>query len=158
MSIPERLKGHTCETRCTLLKLDTEGKPMGTVTARLLLALSALLSIASGAIHAAAFRKALAAIDGSDLPRFYAGSSKGLWLADSATLFILAILFCLIAARPRTATRPLVILVALIPATTAAMLYTFLGNFFAGHLLLVIAGLAFVAGLKFPRTAGSALQ
>ena len=123
---------------------------MVTRTPRILLALSALLSAVGGAIHAAAFRKALAALDASDIPKFYAGSSKGLWLADSATLFILAALFALIAARPSTARRPLVILIALIPAATAILLYTFLGNFFAGHLLLAIAGLAFLAGLQFP--------
>lgn len=126
---------------------------MVTRTPRFLLASSSLLSALGGTIHAAAFRKALAAINASDLPRFYGGSSKGLWLADSATLFILAALFGLIAARPSTATRPLVILVALIPAATAILLYTFLGNFFAGHLLLAIAALAFLAGLQFPGSA-----
>ncbi len=126
---------------------------MVTRTPRLLLAFSSLLSALGGTIHAAAFRKALAAINASDLPRFYGGSSKGLWLADSATLFILAALFGLIAARPSTATRPLVILVALIPAATAILLYTFLGNFLAGHLLLAIAALAFLAGLQFPGSA-----
>jgi MFS family permease len=124
--------------------------PMVKRAPRFLLALASLLSALGGAIHAAAFRKALAAIDASDIPKFYASTSKGLWLADSATLFILAALFGLLAARPSTGRRPLVILTALIPAATAILLYTFLGNFFAGHLLLVIAGLAFLAGLQFP--------
>src|SRR5712692_8983271 len=96
---------------------------------RLLLAVSSFLSAMGGVAHAAAFRKALTAIAASDLPRFFAGSSKGLWLADSATLFILAGIFGLIAARPSTGTRPIVMLVALIPASTAILLYTFLGNF-----------------------------
>lgn len=103
-------------------------------------------------MHAAAFRKALVAIDGSNLPNFYGGSSKGLWLADSTTLFILAAIFGLLAARPSVGTRPMVILVAFIPAATAILLYTFLGNFFAGHILLAIAALAFVAGSQFPRS------
>lgn len=128
---------------------------MVTRTARWLLACSSMLSALGGAIHAAAFSKALAAIDASNLPRFYGGSSKGLWLADSATLFILAAIFGLITARPPTATRPLLILVALIPAGTAIFLYTFLGNFFAGHLLLAIAALAFFAGIQFPAAASA---
>ena len=131
---------------------------MVTGTPRFLLAISSLLSAAGGAMHAAAFRRALAAIAASDLPRFYAGSSKGLWLADSATLFILAAIFALIAVRPSIATRPLLILVSLIPAATAFMLYTFLGNFFAGHLLLAIAVLVFVASLQFPRSAIAATR
>src|SRR5262245_11390041 len=110
---------------------------------RLLLAMASLLSAAGGSIHAATFRKCQIVITASDLPRFYGGSSKGLWLADSATLLILAAIFGLVAARPSAATRQLVMLVALIPAATAVMLYTFLGGFFAGHLLLVIAALAF---------------
>jgi ABC-type methionine transport system permease subunit len=51
------------------------------------------------------------------------------------------------------ATRPFVVLVALIPAATAILLYTFLGNFLAGHLLLTIAALAFLAGLQLPGSA-----
>jgi len=123
-------------------------------TPRLLLAFASLLSALGGAIHAAAFRKAQTVITASDLPRFYGGSSKGLWLADSATLFILAVIFALVAARPSTASRSLLMLVALIPAATAVMLYTFLGGFFAGHLLMAIAVLAFLGGLLLPRALG----
>jgi len=126
---------------------------MVTRTPRFLLAFSSLLSAVGGTIHAAAFRKALAAIDASNLPHFYAASSKGLWLADSATLFILGAIFGMIAARPTMAARPAVVLVALIPAATAILLYTFLGNFLAGHLLLAIAALTFLAGLQFPGSA-----
>jgi hypothetical protein len=121
-------------------------------TPRLLLAFSSLLSALGGAIHAAAFRKALPTIAASNLPRFYAGSSKALWLSDSATLLILATIFGLMAARPSTGTRPVAMLVALIPAGTAVLLYTFLGTFFAAHLLLVIAILAFFASLQLPRS------
>jgi hypothetical protein len=122
-------------------------------TPRLLLACSSFLSAAGGALHAAAFGKALPAISASNLPRVYEGSSKALWLADSAVLFIVAAVFGLIAIRPSTATRPVVLLVALIPAATAALIYTFLGNFFAGHVLVAIAALALFAGLQFPGAA-----
>ncbi len=122
---------------------------MVTRTSRFLLALSSIISALGGGMHAAAFRKALVAIDASNLPRFYGGSSKGLWLADSATLFILAVIFGLIAAKPSVASRPLVILVALIPAATAIMIYTFLGGFIAGHILLAIALLAIAAAASF---------
>jgi len=117
---------------------------MGTRAPRLLLGTAALLSGLGGVIHAAAFRKALMALGASNLPAFYAGSSKGLWLADSATLLILAAIFGVVAVRPSAASRPVVLLVALIPAATAVLLYMFLGNFFAGHLLLAIAVLAIV--------------
>jgi len=134
-------------------KIPKEITPMVTRTPRFLLALASLLSAVGGALHAAAFRKALTAIAASNLPRFYGGSSKGLWLADSATLFILAAVFGLIAARPSSATKQVVVLVALIPAATAVLLYTFLGNFFAGHLLLAIAALAFFGAMQLPGSA-----
>jgi len=103
-----------------------------------------------GASHAAAFNRTLAAVATSDLAPFFGGSLKLLWLADSATMFILAALFGLIASRPITATRPVVLLLALIPAATAVLVYLFLGNFFAGHILLVTAAAVFLAGLLFP--------
>src|SRR4051794_11660900 len=112
-------------------------------TPRLLLTISSLLSALGGILHASAFGKTLDAIAASRLPHFYAGGYKGLWLADSATLLILAGLFGFVAARPSTATRPVLIFAALIPAATAVLLYIFLGNFFAGHLLLAVAILVF---------------
>ena len=123
---------------------------MTTHAPRFLLAFSSLLMTIGGASHAAAFNRTLAAVATSDLAPFFGGSLKLLWLADSATMFILAALFGLIAARPITATRPVVLLLALIPAATAVLVYLFLGNFFAGHILLATAAAALFAGLLFP--------
>ena len=117
---------------------------------RFLLAFSSILLLVGGIAHAAAFNRALAVIAASNLPPFIGNSFKALWLADSATQVILAVLFGLVAARPSTATRSMVALPALIPATTAVLIYTFLGGFYAGHLLLVAAAAAFFAGLQFP--------
>jgi hypothetical protein len=83
--------------------------------------------------------------------RFYAGSLKALWLADSLTMLTLAGILGWIAAKPSAGTRPILMLIAFIPASTALLLYTFLGNFFPGHLMLLIALLVFVAALQFPR-------
>ena len=123
---------------------------MTTRAQRFLLAFSSLLMTMGGASHAAAFNRTLAAVTASNLPPFYGGSLKLLWLADSASMFILAALFGLIAALPTTATRPVVLLLALIPTATAVLVYTFLGNFFAGHILMVTAAAVFFAGLLFP--------
>jgi len=118
-------------------------------TSRFFLAVAALLSAAGGAIHAAAFAKARTALTASNLPHFYLGSSKALWLSDSATLLVVATILGLVAARPLVSMRMLMMLVALIPASTAVLLYLFLGSFFAAHLLLLIAALSFCAGLGF---------
>jgi hypothetical protein len=122
----------------------------------LLLALSSSLAAGGAAIHATPFDRALTAIAGANLRPFYANSFKALWLADSTTLFMVAVLFALIAVRPSTASKPIVLLLSLIPGAVAALVYTFLGGFFAGHLLFTIAGLAFVAGLLFPASASEA--
>ncbi len=118
---------------------------------RFLLALAALLAAAGTTLHALPFGKAAGVITASSLPPFYRNTFQALWLGDSANLFALALLFGLIAARPAVATRPIVLLLAVLPAATAALIYWFLGMFFAGHILVVIAGLASIAGLRFPR-------
>ena len=137
-------------------KTMTSSRETRKLTSRFLLALSSLLSAAGGAIHAAAFRKALTAINASDLPHFYAGSSKALWLGDSTTLFIVSLILGVIAARPSKAMRAIVVLVALAPLATAILIYTFLGGFFAGHVLLAIAALALLAGMLLPGSAACA--
>ena len=119
---------------------------------RLLFGFSSFLLGVGGIAHAVAFNRALAAIAASNLPPFIGNSFKALWLADSATLVILAAVFGLVAARPSAATRPLIVLSALIPAATAGLIYAFVGGFYAGHVLLVAAAAAFVAGLKSPAT------
>lgn len=120
-------------------------------SSRLLLAFSAVLLAVGAVIHAAAFRHALAALAQSNLRPFFGNSSKALWWSDSTTLFTLALLCGLIAARPAVATRPVVILVAFIPAATAVLIYVFLGAFFAAHLLVASAAAIFIAGLLFPQ-------
>ncbi len=115
---------------------------------RLLFGSASLLSALGGLAHAAAYGKAATFVAASNLPRFYAGCCKGLWLADSTTLFILAALFGFLAVQPAAATRSVIMLVSLIPAATAIVLYIFLGNFFAGHLLLLIAVLGFLGSLQ----------
>jgi len=120
---------------------------------RFLLAFSSLLLVVGGYMHAAAFKRAVAAVDASNLPSFFGNSLKLLWLGDSTTMFILVAVFTLIAARPSAVTSPVVMLLALIPAATAVLLYAFLGSFFAGHLLLAVAALVFFAGLRFAQAA-----
>lgn len=123
---------------------------MITRTPRFLLAFCSLLMLAGGLMHATAFKLTVSAVSTSNLTPFFGNSFKALWLGDSTTMFVLAVIFGLIAARPSVATRPLLCLIALIPATTAVLLYVFLGGFFAGHILMLTAVLAFVAGLQFP--------
>ena len=117
---------------------------------RALLTLSAVLSAVGGVMHGVAFPKARAAYDASNVAVFFGDSAKGLWIADSATLLLLAVIFGLAAAKPSTATRSSLILAACIPIGTAVILYTFLGGFFAGHLLMVIAALAIGGAFGFP--------
>jgi hypothetical protein len=122
---------------------------------RVLLTAAAALSAIGGMMHGVAFSKARAAYDASNVAAFFGASAKGLWIADSATLLLLAVIFGLAAAKPSTATRSSLILAACIPIGTAVMLYTFLGGFFAGHLLMVIGALAIAGARGFPATTKS---
>lgn len=118
-----------------------------TTAPRVLLAASSFILAATGVVHAVAFRRALSAVASSDLPPFFSGSFKSLWLIDSANCLILAGLFGFIAAQSSGAMRPVILALALMPAASAFLIYRFLGSFYAGHILLAAAVAALVAGL-----------
>lgn len=111
-----------------------------------LLAASATILGLSGVLHARVFAKAEAAVNSSNLPEFYANSFKALWLIDSSGLLILALVFALAIARPRFISGKILLMLALIPATTAAFQYIFLGMFLPAHLLSIAAVTAALAG------------
>src|SRR5262249_36743771 len=85
----------------------------------------------------------------SDLPEFFGKGFKTLWLQDSGLQIVLAILFALAAIRPSAVTRWGIVLVALIPLTTAMLAYYFLGNFIAGHLFLAPSVAGSLGGFWF---------
>ncbi len=114
---------------------------------RLLLAFSSLILATGAAAHALAFKHALAALATVKLSAGMAGSFKALWLADSTTCLTVAAIFAFVAARPSKIAGQLAMLVALIPAFTGIFIYEFLGNFYAGHMMILAAASAFVAGV-----------
>ena len=101
-------------------------------------------------MHARAFSGAAAVAASSNLPAFYANSLKALWLIDSATLVLLAVVCGFISARPRLAAGALILLLALIPLATAALLYTHIGMFLPAHMLVASAIMMAIAGLLRP--------
>jgi len=115
--------------------------------ARILLTLSAAILALGGLMHVRAYGKAAEAVAASNVPAFYGSSLKALWLIDSATLIVLAVVFALIAARPILTAGVVIVLLALIPAATAAMLYCFIGMFLPAHALMASAILAALSGL-----------
>ena len=123
--------------------------------ARFLLAFAALLLAVGAIMHASAFKKIASTVADSNLEVFAAGSLKLLWLGDSATLLLLATVFAFIAARPSAGTRWIVVILSLIPASTAILIYTFIGSFIGGHVLIVAAIAAFAGGLQYPSTNSS---
>lgn len=117
---------------------------------RFLLAASAALLLFGGVAHSLAFKKAVAAVAGSNLPAFYGNALQGLWLIDAATLVTLGMVFGLISAGRFMTSGAVLCLLAMMPATTAALLYYFIGAFMPAHLLLLAAALAFSVGLMLP--------
>jgi hypothetical protein len=109
---------------------------------------TAALVLATGAVmHASAFQKIQEALFVSNLTPFAADSLKVLWLADSATCLLIAAFFGCLAANPSSASHIAALLVALIPAATAVMIYIFIGSFIGGHLLLAAAITAIIGTL-----------
>ena len=115
------------------------------VFARLLLAFSALVFAIGAYVHTSAFNKISVAVASSDLMPFAGKSLKILWLEDSIVLVVLAIVSATIAARPATASKWIIVLLALIPGATALLVYCFIGNFIGGH-ILIAAGIAAILG------------
>ncbi|HUO91466.1 MAG TPA: hypothetical protein VMU22_01020 [Rhizomicrobium sp.] len=121
---------------------------MTRIVPRMLYAAAATIFLFGGLAHAAVyFRKAGADIGTSSLKLFTQTELKALWLCDSTTLSALAILFFYLAARPTSADRAVVSLIALVPAGTTFLLYAFLGAFYAAHLLL--AATVMIAAASF---------
>jgi hypothetical protein len=122
---------------------------------RFLLAFAALVLAVGALMHASAFHKVLSAIIASNLAPFAANSLKVLWLGDSTTCLTLALVFGFIAARPFATTRSLIVILSFIPAATVALIYTFIGSFVGGHMLLVAAVAALIGGLQYQKTNSS---
>jgi hypothetical protein len=112
---------------------------------RIFLFISSLILVFGGCMHAAAFKKAAAVLDSVTMPAFYSNSFKALWLIDSATLITVAVAFLMIALRPAFASKWIIVILALIPAATSALIYKFVGSFLPAHLLMSSALLAVIA-------------
>jgi hypothetical protein len=118
---------------------------------RLMLAMAAAILALGGVMHSIAFwAKALRVIKGSNLNAFFAREMEVLWLADSTTLISLAVLFGYMVARPRCATKPVILLLSIIPGATTVLLYRFIGLFYAAHMLLAATLMVIAAGLTLP--------
>ena len=116
---------------------------------RWLLVASSLLLTLGGVTHLRAFPKAAAAADTSNLAPFFANALKALWVMDSCGMFVLASVGVVAVAQPASASAAVIGLLSLIPLTTAVLLYVFLGDFPAAHLLMVVA--ACLAGAALTR-------
>jgi hypothetical protein len=109
---------------------------------RSILGLCSLVLTLGAFAHAKAFPRMSVALAKVSLPAIYANDFRTLWLADSTTLLTVALLFAWIAFRPTTPLKSALIMIALIPASTALLLYRFVGSFYAAHLLLGTAAAA----------------
>lgn len=94
---------------------------------------------------------------GSNLPAYFGNALKALWLMDSSGMFVLAAVCMLIAIRPASATGAVVMLLALIPAATAILLYAFIGRFFGAHILLATCVAMALAGATVAPRGGKAV-
>jgi hypothetical protein len=121
---------------------------MPTTASKLLFSGAAAIFGAGGVLHAAAyFSKTAAAIGSADLSPILRADLKALWLADSTTMMSMAIICAFLAVRPQSTAPLLTVLLALIPVCTAALVYAFLGPFYAAHLLMIGAALLAAAGV-----------
>jgi hypothetical protein len=115
---------------------------------RTLLAIAAIIFAIGGVLHAIAyFSKASLVIESASVKAFFGHELKVLWLADSTTLIGLALIFGVLSLRPTSVSKLVLLLLALVPGATTALLYWFLGPFYAAHMLLLATVMVCVAGL-----------
>jgi hypothetical protein len=120
------------------------------VLSRILLAFSAIVFAFGAYIYTSAFGRMSDAVAKSDLPLFLGSGFKALWLQDSALQILFAIIFAAVAIRPCTPNRPIVVILGLLPITTAVLIYHFIGNFVGGHIFLAGGLAAILGGLLLP--------
>jgi hypothetical protein len=120
-----------------------------------LLILSAAILAAGASVHGLAYAKAAAETEHSTLPPFFQAALKGLWLSDSLSSLLLAIALASIAAKPKLAAKPLLLLLALTPLAMAVVLFSTMGLFFASYLMLIAAVSALLAAALRPADAMS---
>ena len=82
---------------------------------RLLLVASAAMLAFGGVTHAVAFGRVMPGVEVAALPPFLSGSLKLLWLADSAVMLLLALVFFVAALKPRAVSPGVLALLALVP-------------------------------------------
>jgi hypothetical protein len=121
---------------------------MSNTVSRISLAVSALILAAGGVVHGLSYTKASDLVAQSNLKPLLAAIFNALWLTDSATAFVMALVFATLAAQPGWATRPFVAILALVPLASAAVIYATIGAFIGGHVMLA-AGVAALVGAAY---------
>lgn len=119
-------------------------------TPRILLALSSLLHLSGAIAHAMAFRRADAVLAGAHLSAVHTGMFESLFLSDSTTLTVIAAVLAFVAARPASASRTVIVLIALVSAATGTLVFVFMGGFFAGYWMLAASITAIIAAPRLP--------
>ena len=117
---------------------------------RILLAFSVIVFAFGAWIHTSAFGRMSDAVAKSDLPPFFGNGFRTLWLQDSVLQIVFAMIFAVVAIRPAATTRFVVVILGLLPITTAILIYHFIGNFIGGHIFLGGGLAAILGGLMLP--------
>jgi len=120
------------------------------LVSRILLGISAILLAVGAHFHTSAFARASAEVAASNLLAFLGNALKVLWLQDSVITNVLAIIFAVVAIRPTSAPKWIIIILGLVPIATACLVYHFIGNFYGGHVFLA-AGIAAILGASLVR-------
>lgn len=126
---------------------------MPPLVARLMLGAAALGLGADGVMHAAVWgASGMAAARASNLPAMFGAELGVLWLWDAVALVGLALVFLFAALRPAAVSGPVIMLLALIPALLAAILYWAVGPFYPELTVGIPALLALAAGAMMMRS------
>lgn len=118
-----------------------------------LLLVVASINLGIGAwMHSARTGAVFNMLANAGLQDFEHAGFRALWHSDTCTQVILAIICGWLSYRPASASRAIVLLLSLLPFSTAIALYSQLGYYSGAHTLMVSTLLIAAASLGFPKS------
>lgn len=91
------------------------------------------------------------ALDNSGIKPFIADSMRAMWLAFACQSLLIGVLYALVAYRPRSVSREVIILFGLLQLVEAVLLLTFAGSKTAALLLVAAATFVLIGAALWPK-------
>lgn len=96
------------------------------------------------------------ALSNNGLTLFYKNSMRALWITFGVQSLLLALLYFIVAFRPRAVTREVIVICGLLQLTESVLLFTLAGNALAVGLLGIAAVFVLIGSVLWPKAVEAA--